>query len=274
MAICLYHANCLDGTAAAWVVLNHAKEEVKCIPVKYGEEPDLLLIKDKTVYIVDFSYPVEVMEQLELHSKRLVILDHHASAERALAEFKPKKPTTEIIFDMTQSGAGLTWHYFNPDVEAPLHIQYVQDRDLWTWILKDTKEYTAYLFANGFRLKDYSKAIMEKYDTAIQIGSYLVKDHENRVARALTHVRFEVVAFGDMKYKVPVVNCPADLSSEVGNQLCKVHNAPFSLTYSDGKDERYWSVRGNGTFDCSKFAESKGGGGHRNAAGFKTDLPH
>jgi len=73
-------------------------------------------------------------------------------------------------------------------------------------------------------------------------------------------------------YDVPVVNA-SDNISELGNKMCKTYPwAPFSVSYCDRKDMRSWNLRSIGDFDVSEVAKVFGGGGHKNAAGFSTEL--
>jgi hypothetical protein len=75
-------------------------------------------------------------------------------------------------------------------------------------------------------------------------------------------------------YRVPVVNS-AVLGSEVGAELLKRHpEAPFVAIYFDrGDGRRQWSLRSKEDFDVSLVARRFQNGGHRQAAGFESDLP-
>lgn len=272
MTICLYHGNCLDGAAAAWVVENQVKGNVTCVPSYYGNEPNYEQLKDKVVYIVDFSFPNDILEKIESISKVMILIDHHKTAEEQIKSFVPKKETTEIIFDMNMSGATLTWDYFKPDEEPPLHIQYVEDRDLWRFNFEATKAYTAYLYSCGANVETYSVAVMTNYESAIEMGGLLIKDASKRAAGVVKKAVLIDVTFKGENYKIPLANCPPDLASEVGHELCKYYGAPFSITYNDIPNRRIFSLRGDGTFDVSEFAKFKGGGGHHDAAGYYKDL--
>ena len=65
-------------------------------------------------------------------SGHLLVLDHHKTAQAALADIDHAK--AKIVFDMERSGAGLAWDYFYPlatgSARPPL-IDMVEDRDLW-----------------------------------------------------------------------------------------------------------------------------------------------
>jgi nanoRNase/pAp phosphatase (c-di-AMP/oligoRNAs hydrolase) len=61
----------------------------------------------------------------------------------------------------------------------------------------------------------------------------------------------------------------------VGAELLKRHpDAPFAAIYFDrGDGKRQWSLRSREDFDVSRVARRFANGGHRQAAGFESDLP-
>ena len=65
-------------------------------------------------------------------------------------------------------------------------------------------------------------------------------------------------------------NCPPHLQSDVGHELAN-QSGTFGLLWFIDKDNNCrCSLRSNGDYDVSAIAKAYGGGGHRNAAGFKT----
>jgi len=162
----LYHGNCFDGFGAAMVAyLTLKNTDCTHIPVLYGQAPPTLAPMSD-VYILDFSYPAKVLIELAASQNKVVVLDHHATAEKDLSwpAFKEAlnlidevtfeaDPTTEmnrvrnisLKFDMTKSGAMLAWDYFNPGKPAPMFIQYLQDRDLWLFKLPHSHAINAYI---------------------------------------------------------------------------------------------------------------------------------
>ncbi|MBF4275028.1 hypothetical protein, partial [Vibrio anguillarum] len=75
--ICIYHANCCDGMAAAWVVHQAINEnnDVEFIAASYqGELPD---VTDAHAIIVDFSFKKDDMKELASKAKSITVIDHH-----------------------------------------------------------------------------------------------------------------------------------------------------------------------------------------------------
>lgn len=113
--IVLYHGNCFDGIASAWAAWKKFGDNAKYVPVTYPNDklPVLLLDTDiEAVYIVDFSFKRDLLLALKERVNKLVVLDHHKTAEADL------KRLDFCIFDMEKSGARLTWEYFH----YPKHV--------------------------------------------------------------------------------------------------------------------------------------------------------
>ena len=63
-----------------------------------------------------------------------------------------------------------------------------------------------------------------------------------------------------------------DLASDLGHELAN-KSGTFGLVWSmAGDGQIHCSLRSNGDYDVSAIAKAFGGGGHRNAAGFSTDI--
>ena len=77
MTTCIYHANCPDGFAAAWVV-KKALENVVFFPAGYQTTPPDVTGKD--VVIADFSYKRPVLLEMAAQANSILILDHHKTA--------------------------------------------------------------------------------------------------------------------------------------------------------------------------------------------------
>jgi len=273
----LYHANCSDGLGAryaAWKRFGEA-EHIHYLAVQYGE-PLPEIPDDSEVFILDFSYARDVLEALRARVKALVVLDHHKTAQEALEGFP------EAIFDMAKSGAVLAWEYFHPEKPVPLLLQYVQDRDLWTWKLKGTKPL-------GFALPFY-KDDMQSWDMlasastvsddhldessylgrAVASGTAIQRYCEAKVEGAVKGVRIVQYNGGDLK--CGLINA-THLISEIGNEIYTKLDVDFSVSYFfHHEGYAVLSFRSQGDFDVSVLAKALGGGGHRNASGARVDF--
>ena len=289
--LCIYHGNCIDGFAAAWVVRKALGSDVEFFAGFYGAKPPDVTRRD--VIIVDFSYKAPVLHAMAADANTIVILDHHKTAAEDLAAF-PRPPSgpysvpamldcqrehnapcaVHALFDMDRSGAGLAWDYFNPGMSRPRLLDHIEDRDLWRFRLPDTRElHSAVVSYEGSfdvwdRLVEASEDRMSRRALAGEgraIHRKLMKD-----IREMLGVVTRPMIIGGVR--VPVANLPSMMASEAGNLMAA--GAPFAATYYDSADARLFSLRSNSPdgADVSEIAKLYGGGGHRNAAGFRMPI--
>jgi nanoRNase/pAp phosphatase (c-di-AMP/oligoRNAs hydrolase) len=255
----LYHANCYDGFGAAWSAWKKFGEHAFYQPVQYGEGPPAFS-HPREVYLLDFIFVRKVIEELKSQGHRVIIIDHHKSAMKALAGME------DTFIDMEKSAAVLAWEHFLPDVEVPELLRYVQDYDLWKFELPSSKEVSLALSTYPMEFSVWDGLDIQALARDGRPLLRLQREMVRQMCDQATLVRFE-------EYEVPVVNATA-YSSEVGEELLKrFRDAPFSVSYYDrGDKQRHWSLRSRPDFDVSLIAKKHGGGGHKQAAGFETPL--
>lgn len=261
----LYHKGCNDGFTAAYCAWTVLGNKVDYIGVNYGEDPPTIHEGDR-IYVVDFSYPREVMLSWKNIASELIVLDHHKTAQEALLGL------SFAIFDMAKSGAVLAWEYWHPNEPIPILIQYVQDRDLWNKKLSCSDEVFVMLksFKMDFEVWD-TLAHLSSEDflrLARIIGSPILQKRQQEMDVIASTCTWTEIA----GYQVPTTHISKpSLASDLGHYLCRQFpDAPFSaISWSDRNGKTRWSLRSIGNFDVSQIAKQFGGGGHRNAAGFE-----
>jgi uncharacterized protein len=132
--VVIYHAQCRDGFGSAYAAWTQFGDTASYIPRK-TQDPVLEGLTDKELYIVDYSYPLPVLEKLIAQNKSVVVIDHHESAKEAVTHFK------QNIFDTNHSGAVLTWQYFHPHEPVPKLLLYIEDQDLWRNSMEHGREF-------------------------------------------------------------------------------------------------------------------------------------
>ncbi len=267
MRYVLYHANCYDGFGAAYAAWKKFGDSAKYIPVSYGQPlPELEPFGE--VFIVDFCYPFQTLEGIAEHMP-LTVLDHHKTAQEMLSDWWHHNAT--VVFDMNKSGALLSWEHFHPGKEVPKLIQHISDRDLWQFKLDGTAKIHKALvsYPMDFELWDSFdiETLKHQGETCERLYTELVNNICSKAWKRYI-----------AGYNVPVVNTSMAWS-EVGDTLVKQNpDAPFVASFTVMKNSVMWSLRSRNDFDVSAIAKQFGGGGHKNAAGFKTltldlDLP-
>jgi oligoribonuclease NrnB/cAMP/cGMP phosphodiesterase (DHH superfamily) len=197
-------------------------------------------------------------------AKSLVVLDHHASAEKHCGDLE------YCTFDMKRSGAQMAWDYCYPRRLAPVLIRYIQDRDLWQWKLAHSREVCAYMDTYPWIFKEWDRLseVLEGpgFNGALDVGQGIIK-FSNLQIKMLCKRKY-ILNIGGMD--VPTVNT-ATFRSEVCDALLS-ETSPASATYSFNGEKYVFSLRSDGRVDVSELAgKYPGGGGHKNASGFSLD---
>ncbi len=273
MTTCIfYHDPCPDGLAAAWVFRQQYGNDAEYIPITYGKPiPD---VTGKDVIAVDFAFSVEDTQRIEQQAKSLLVLDHHVTSQNKFKGYQCLCHSTKLHFDMNHSGAMLAWNYLNGNAPAPWFIQHIEDEDLWSWKLEDSR---------GFSTKRQSLPLT--FETMDQLNGMNASEQAAFIAEGNAwwayHMALVHKSVADAR---PIVvdgvaglqiSCPYFLRNEVGNELAK-KSGTFGLIWNIEPNQLIkFSLRSE-QFDVSELALRFSGGGHRSAAAFTlplTELP-
>jgi len=288
--LCIYHGNCADGFGAAWVVRKALAGKVDFHAGVYQNPPPDVSGRD--VILVDFSYKRPVLVNMLRSSdiqqaNTILILDHHKTAATDLAEIEPPEKglgydpgrwrreweswavwPVRAVFDMERSGAMISWDYFFPGQEPPALLRHIQDRDLWLFKLDGTREIQANLFSYPYDFDVWDKLMDMDVQTLRIEGAAIERKHHKDIGELVGVTKRRMVLGG---HNVPVANLPYTLTSDAGHLMAE--GEPFAACYWDTPDGRVFSLRSTDEgLDVSEIAKSYGGGGHRNAAGFRMSI--
>lgn len=263
--IILYHANCPDGFGAAYAAWKKYGDSAEYTPVSHGN-PVPEGLEEKEVFIVDFSYPKDILLEIESKTKRLVVLDHHIGAKDAVEAVK------EHVFDNNHSGAGITWNYFHLDLPLPRLLAHIEDNDLWKHVLPHGKEISAYLGIQPFTFEAFD-AVVHKMEDEKEYALIIEKgraysEYYDFICTTVT-AQAEEVQFDE--FTILAVSAPRLFRSEIGHRLAK-QKAPFAIVWYPHEGVWHCSLRGDGSIDLTKIAQRYGGNGHRNAAAFSVSM--
>lgn len=277
--LCIYHGNCADGFGAAWTVRRRlGAENVEFLAGHYGmTAPE---VTGRIVIIVDFSFPLEVLQAMAQQAFSVLVLDHHKTAAEALAEVERAplhfhawtydSPKLSAVFDMNRSGAGIAWDFFFPNLQRPPLINHIEDRDLWRFKLDGTREILANLFSHPQNFEAWDELMQQPMSAAIAAGTAINRKHHKDVADLVASSKRRMVIAG---HEVPVANLSYIHSSDAGHLMAQ--GEKFAACYQDTADHRYFSLRSSDEgMDVGEIAKQYSGGGHRNAAGFKVPFDH
>lgn len=307
MKLIAYHQNCFDGQTAALVAWKASGKTAATVAVNYslhkasvstvidhlaqalpvGTDPQSCIL-----YVLDFSFPLPMLQELGRVFRSVLVLDHHKTAEEDLKDadiptfsyttveghtklvYKVARNVT-VNFCMQESGALMTWKHFFPNSTVPDFVRYVSDRDLWQFRDPKTKPFTAGLGMFRNLTLTEMEPLLEDPDSLIVKGEVALKIQESRVKSTLSNPAKLITArVGDDEFEVGVYNAPADITSEMLSVYVNTKgNPPVGLTYTIGSDNNvYCSLRSTSAVDCSVIARMMGGGGHSQACGFTVPL--
>ena len=269
----LYHKHCVDGTAAAAVVLQKFPD-AKMIPLGHDtKEADLRLVKDvitseSSVVYVDTSTGLE--EIVELVGDVLV-LDHHISEKEKVEELVTRYPKITYVFDNDESGATLAFKYLFPEEDLPKWLPYVRDIDLWKNELQpESGQFHQYLST----LRNRPELLLSLFeagatlDESLQLGKVLLDFVQQEVELSTKIDPLYLVVSG---HKVPAFNI-TNHQSKTGNVLVLKNNSVVVM-YTILGDKTRFSIRSAAgctpsALDVAKFF---GGGGHEHTSGATVD---
>lgn len=268
--IVIYHSDCLDGFGAAYAAWKKfGQYGAEYIPAQYNRSPPD--VTGAEVYILDFSYPREVLEEMNAKASSLLVLDHHESAEEAL------KGLPYAVFDMGRSGCVMAWEHFFPDTHAPKGLRYIQDRDLWRFDFEETKSFCAAIHS----LVPREFQAWEAYLTPWY--SERIKELTGRGRDLLKVFNADLDAIEKRAHLVDIAgtfflacNATAKYASELGHRLAVKSITGKSAIYSYSGASGLWefSLRSAVGISVIDTAKKFGGGGHAAACGFSVkELP-
>lgn len=289
--LCIYHGNCADGFTSAWVVRRALRDVDFHAGVYQDAPPD---VTGRIVIMADFSYKRDVLLEMARKSRAVLVLDHHKSAVEDLVEDKcyiidmtryigrldwqrflenvaldgiEGGPRIYTVFNQNKSGAGVAWDFFFPDEDRPALLNRIEDRDLWRFQYEDTREVQAAVFSYPYEFDTWDMLFKADLTVLRNEGRAIERKHFKDIAELCGVVTRRMNIGG---HNVPVANLPYVFTSDAGHRLA--HGEPFAACYWDTPDGRVFSLRSTDEgLDVSAIAKQYGGGGHRNASGFRVD---
>lgn len=296
--VCLYHFPCDDGFASAWVARKRWPDLVMA-PTNYGQMFPDVDYRGKNILIADFSYKPDAISELMMSfgARSIVMLDHHKTAQADLKDFTVEicgdakfsagdmvgmfrdfaeldRPAVAARFDMDRSGASLTWEFCFPDQPMPMLIKLIEDRDLWRFKNPWTRAFSLLL-----RSYPYDFDTWTTFANSLELNPVEMRHEAEAIERFYDRKIADMLPTATMKTigkwkDVPVAHAPYAFASDLANELLKAHpGAPFAAVVVDAYGGRTYSLRSEDSRqDVSEVAKTFGGGGHRNAAGFRVPI--
>ena len=271
---CFYHAGCPDGLGAAWAVWRAWGPDARYLPRGHDDVTDASAHEGQQVVFVDIAPGSVELRALGEHAAKLIVLDHHVTArERFENDLGVQNALAgrghHIHFDLSHSGAMLAWNYFHPDEPAPDLLRYVEDQDLWAWKLPASEEVNAALASYPRDFETWEELAARPIAELAAEGAPILRANRIEIDRTLQAAH--PVALGSRRAEA--VNT-GQHRSRIGHELAQraAFKLPWGVVYRVTGQRVDISLYSIGDLDVAKVAESYGGGGHANAAGFSVTL--
>lgn len=258
----LYHGNCPDGFGAAYAAWKKFGDTAEYIPLDRNENVPNVAGRD--VFLMDFTFTQEVMNELQKSAKSLVVLDHHEGVKEVTESMD------NHVYDKERSGATIAWNYFHPDVPTPLLLQHIQDEDTYQHRMADTPAIRAYLDVREYDFQEWDELLQKLENPETREEMLKVTRVYAEYFTLLGQValrKAKKVSFEGYTCLFGTSHPMKSIKSHIGHLLAEAL-PPISLTVTAHPNGYGVSIRGDGSVNVAEIASRFGGNGHHNAAGF------
>jgi oligoribonuclease NrnB/cAMP/cGMP phosphodiesterase (DHH superfamily) len=288
--ICIYHNKDLDGYCSG-VIVKLKYPDAKLIGYDYGQPFPWNEIPTNTpVIMIDVSLPMDDMRKLSYHTDgQLTWVDHHASAIKDYKEVQeggnPFKCDGVLENGIAACEGG--WKYLFPDKQMPTAVKLLGEYD--TWRNQDKKRWDNAIvpFQYGMRMicsspetfpkelfseaQDIAISYADAYCNKICENGRLILTYQKTQNERACKSSFEITFEGLRAICLNNGGANSQVFESVWDENKHDVMIPFVFT---GKHWTFSLYTTKDEVDCSVIAKSKGGGGHKKAAGFKLkELP-
>lgn len=266
--IVIYHKDCIDGTAAAAVVLRKYPEAL-LFPLGHSFEPHefepVLSHATQGDQIFTVDCVIGVPELLKTGCN-VTSIDHHIGIQEQMTALAKTNDKFTFVFDNTKSGATLSWSYFFPNEKMPEILKYIEDADIWTWKYgNDTRNVGSLIFPLANKPHDVLNLFTAPIEPIIRDGGIITAYTTNLIDNAVEKTEPIYLKIGE--HRVPFYNITV-LKSESGNKLSTLRKEAVALFSIDGDKVKisFRSLDGQKP-QALELAQALQGNGHKNAAG-------
>jgi uncharacterized protein len=264
---CFYHSD-LDGWCSG-AIIKMIHPQCEMIEITYGQSIDGIVFESgETIFVVDFSFPNDIMQMFnEKHD--LVWIDHHKTAIEAIEN----PGEIEGLRTIGLAGCELTWAYLHPAEKYPEIVRLLGRYDVWD---KSVPEAWPFQLAAQLNLPDPKEEMFgwenmltsDNVEAWIKIGEKL-KEYQDKQNSHYAKWQSYEVEFEGLRFVVMNRMRGSGLFDSVYDE--SKHDGMLAYMFTG----EVWSYSLYGTkedVDLSEIAKKYGGGGHKNACGFQSDI--
>lgn len=250
----------------------------------YNNEVPKDRFHEMEVYVLDYCFPVKHIKLFAELFKSVLVLDHHKTAidqylnvydfkeDDNNPNWKVIKPAANctVVFSDNDSGARLSFKYFNPGQTVPDYIELVSDYDLWKFNLPASKK-----FHYGIKLLNptsfiYLEMLLNSYrQDIVNVGEKFKKYEAEIVSKiADSNSIGVIVKIKGIEYKGCIINAYPDIRNELCDLQIK-NGYDLAMCYNIKADGNVvFSLRSRKGLDTTLLSLMYHGGGHESASSF------
>lgn len=280
----IYHHKDFDGHASG-AVLKRAYPDAQMVPYDYGEPFDIeSVLHGEKVIMADVSFPMDKMMQLaERCQGNFVWIDHHKSAiDDFTLRSKGIVPKMTAFLQVGIAACELCWKWCFPDKEVPFAIKLLGMYDTWRQN-EGNWEDEILPFQYGMRVENFTADNFPEWcfgnsdDDIIEahiligIGNKILAYQKNQNIYNAQYAFEARLNIEGTNFRAICINkAPHNSMSfdPVWDEEKYDVMVPFGF---DGKSWAFSFYTTKENIDCSWIAKQFGGGGHKQAAGAKSD---
>lgn len=272
----VFHRADLDGQGSGAVIFKKFYSELvydrDFIPYNYGEEfPFHRIEPEETVVMADICLePFSEMERLANYAK-LIWIDHHKTA---IDQYQNSGLRLAGLRKEGEAACSLSWRYFFPNQPVPLALRYLAEYDVWNHTNPSVLPFQygmrlEYTWVNSQIWTDVWISDPAWISSIISKGTTVLKYERQHSQAYLKAYGFETEFEG---LKALALNRGMASSMAFCDSI-NDYDIVILFTRKGGEWKvGLYTVKDN--IDCGALAHKYGGGGHRQASGFRTtELP-
>lgn len=271
------HNKDLDGHCSG-AICKRKFPEAKLIGWDYGQLlPDFKEMVGEDVVMIDISFPIpDILKLADI--SRLTIIDHHISFKKEVDQLTDnQKDSFKYIYQLGIAACEIGWKYYFPDEQMPDAIKLLGEYD--TWRNQDNDRWNNKILPFQFYMRTVCTSPetfpIEFFDPnidyecvweGINIGKSILKYQEQQDMLACGRAAFEIEFEG---LRAICLNQGAFSSNTLQTVYDpEKHDIMIGFQFNG----KFWNVSlrsAKDEVDVSVIAKSRGGGGHKAAAGFE-----
>lgn len=283
--ICIYHNKDLDGYCSGAIVKLKYPDAV-LFGYDYGKPFPFDDFIGHEVIMIDVSLPMPDMLRLGVTCRHLTWIDHHISAINDFNKIHAGEPGLESILPVLENGISACeggWKYLFPNEQMPTAVKLLGEYDTWRNGDKDRWDNAIMPFQYGMRMfcsspETFPQELLRDYEPITDNPVYKIM-HEGKLILSYQKTQNERACKSSFEIEFEGLKAICLNNGGANSQV-------FESVYDEGKHDvmipfvftgKHWTFSLYTTkkdVDCSVIAKSKGGGGHKQAAGFQLkELP-